>query len=102
MTNLTKLLTGRFHGRNHVGQPALRRTASTDVYFLNSQTWRHVGEGARQATQSSAPHFPQKRLSPGNRGIVTRGRVNSGVANAIFCLHGICALAQPLFTLKIL
>jgi hypothetical protein len=98
MTNLTKILTGQFHGANYVVQPALRRTAFFEDVF--SQNWCHIGRGRGRRSDRRRPTFPQKQLSPSDRGIATRGRVNFDVASAAFCLHRKHRVSQPSFTLK--
>jgi hypothetical protein len=96
--NLTQSLTGRFLHCNYVQADALRRPAFVDVSSsLNlAPDWR----GRGRLLASGAPLSPQKKLSPSDRGIATRGRVTDSVASAVYCLHRISAVSQPLLTPK--
>lgn len=70
--NLTNPLTGRFLGRNYVGQAALRCAAFLDV-SPRLPNWRRIGGGRGRRFDRRRPIFPQKRLPPSDRGIVTEG-----------------------------
>lgn len=94
--NLTNALTGRFLGRNYVGQAALRCAAFLDVSSLN---WRRIGGGRGRRFDRRRPIFPKNECSP-RPGDDRRERVTDSVASAAFCLHEKYPVSQPAFTSK--
>jgi hypothetical protein len=95
--NLTKLLTGRFLGRNYAWQTALRRTAFLDVPPF---TLRLIGGGRGGQLSCRRPIFPSGNSCSPRSGDDRGERISSGVASAVFCLHDVYALVQSPFTSK--